>query len=272
LDVKAYIESGILEEVVLGLSSEQEQQEVSCMSKIYPEIREELNRLEAALESYVLVHQVQPPKEMRARVLQAVADLPKDNSKDETKVISMTPPVEEKNPRMMWLAAASIALLLVSAFVFMSQRGEIQNIKDQLAGLILERDAATDSLSNSTVKIDNLNGELAILKHPANQLVTMKGVEGSPNALATIVWNRESNEVHLQVNNLTTPPEGMQYQLWAIADGVPVDMGVFDISTTDSALQKMTSMPNAQAFAVTLEIAGGVESPTLEQMVVIGNV
>ena len=42
VDVKAYIESGILESYVLGFASEQEVQEVRCLSHIYPEIAEEL--------------------------------------------------------------------------------------------------------------------------------------------------------------------------------------------------------------------------------------
>ena len=65
-------------------------------------------------------------------------------------------------------------------------------------------------------------------------------------------------------------PQGMQYQLWAIVDGKPVDAGVFDVAT--SGLLKMKTLDGAVAFAVTIEPRGGRPSPTLETMQVIGNV
>jgi hypothetical protein len=52
MNIQAYIESGILEEYVLGTVSPQEKQEVECMASIYPEIQQELQILETALEKY----------------------------------------------------------------------------------------------------------------------------------------------------------------------------------------------------------------------------
>ena len=48
MNTQAYIESGILEEYALGVVSPQEKQEVECLSKIYPEVKAELIRLEAS--------------------------------------------------------------------------------------------------------------------------------------------------------------------------------------------------------------------------------
>ncbi|MNG37643.1 Anti-sigma-K factor rskA [compost metagenome] len=64
-----------------------------------------------------------------------------------------------------------------------------------------------------------------------------------------------------------------QYQLWALVDGKPVDLGVFD-AKADSAhiLLKMKEINGAQAFAVTLEKRGGSATPTMTQMIVMGGV
>ncbi|MDQ0065658.1 anti-sigma factor [Chryseobacterium lathyri] len=53
-------------------------------------------------------------------------------------------------------------------------------------------------------------------------------------------------------------PEGMQYQLWAIADGKPVSAGVY----TEEKNSKNSSchIPKAQAFAITLEKQNGSET------------
>ena len=75
-------------------------------------------------------------------------------------------------------------------------------------------------------------------------------------SVATVYWSKKSAEVYLLVNSLPKPASDQQYQLWAIVDGKPVSAGVFDMNQADSML-KMTNMPTAQAFAVTLEKAGG---------------
>jgi anti-sigma-K factor RskA len=49
-------------------------------------------------------------------------------------------------------------------------------------------------------------------------------------------------------------------------------MGVFDAVVDTSKLQEVSYVENAQAYAVTLEPRGGSETPTLEQMYVIGEI
>jgi hypothetical protein len=60
--------------------------------------------------------------------------------------------------------------------------------------------------------------------------------------------------VYLSSVKLPVAPEGKQYQLWAIVDGKPVDAGLLDNPET---FEKMKSLGNAQAFAISLEAKGG---------------
>ena len=78
----------------------------------------------------------------------------------------------------------------------------------------------------------------------------------------------------MDITNLPSPAADKQYQLWAIVDGAPVDMGVFDLASaeTDTTFQNVPFIENPQAFAVTLEPKGGSTNPTLDQMYVVGNV
>ena len=64
-------------------------------------------------------------------------------------------------------------------------------------------------------------------------------------------------------------PSGKQYQLWAIVDGKPVDAGLI---TDCIGLCKMKRIDRAQAFAITLEKAGGSPTPTLTEMYVFGKI
>ena len=72
--------------------------------------------------------------------------------------------------------------------------------------------------------------------------------------------------------NLPSVPEGMQYQLWAIIDGKPVDAGMISTEKGIYHIQKMKSFGRAEAFAITLEKAGGSPTPTMDQMYVIAKI
>ena len=112
---------------------------------------------------------------------------------------------------------------------------------------------------------------LAVLRDPNTATFVMKGIEGrDPNYRANIYWNSTTETVYLDIKSLPEAPSGKQYQLWALKDGAPIDMGVFNALDTKEKLLEMGSVPGADAFAVTLENAGGVASPTLEEMYVYG--
>ena len=100
-------------------------------------------------------------------------------------------------------------------------------------------------------------------------VIAMKGQAINPSGLSTIYWDTQTKDVYLLVNSLPQPASDKQYQLWAIVDGKPVDAGVFDMKDADG-LVKMKNIPQAQAFAITLEKKGGSASPTLAAMYVMG--
>ena len=61
MDIKAYIESGILEQYVIGTLSAAEMAEVERNIKLYPEIANEIKAIEITLEAYAR-HQGVAPK------------------------------------------------------------------------------------------------------------------------------------------------------------------------------------------------------------------
>lgn len=130
------------------------------------------------------------------------------------------------------------------------------------------------SIGIFALKIHNIykktEASMEIMSNPSFARIIMKGTENSPEALASVYWNQSSQEVYLSIQNLKTLTPEQQYQLWAIVDGKPVDMGVFD-SGHPIGLIKMRNVGKAAAFAVTIEPRGGKSSPTLETMQVLGN-
>jgi anti-sigma-K factor RskA len=65
----------------------------------------------------------------------------------------------------------------------------------------------------------------------------------------------------MMINNLPQPASDKQYQLWALINNKPEDLGVFEVKQ-QKLLVKMRNVRNAQVFAVTLEPRGGSPTPT----------
>jgi anti-sigma-K factor RskA len=261
INIKEYIESGVLEDYLSGNVSEQERREVECLSKIYPEIRTELNQLGEVIERHAFAHRVAPPAALKDKIMAQLEfsdELPnnaqisqsEESEVDETPVIALN----SRQPSFQWgwVAAASVAALIGSA-VYFNSRVEI------LTGTVAQQ---ADELKQKTELIANIN-------NADNQFVTLKGVEKSPNSAVRVVWNPKTQEVQLNVLSLPVPDAAKQYQLWALVEGKPVDLGVFDVN---NAIQKMKAIPKAEAFAVTLEKKGGSPTPHLEDLYVMGKV
>ncbi|RZJ82971.1 MAG: anti-sigma factor [Chryseobacterium sp.] len=99
--------------------------------------------------------------------------------------------------------------------------------------------------------------------------ISLPGVQGKEQNLATLFWDKNTKDVYVMPAKLAPAPANKQYQLWALVDGVPVDAGVISCAAD---LCKLKAIPRAQAFAITLEEAGGSPTPNLDQLYVMGKV
>lgn len=57
---KEFIDSGILEQYILGACSDEETKEVLQMLELYPEVKEEMEAIELSLEAYSLQNTIEP--------------------------------------------------------------------------------------------------------------------------------------------------------------------------------------------------------------------
>ncbi|GAB3336796.1 hypothetical protein GCM10027299_47160 [Larkinella ripae] len=291
MNTKEYIESGILEEYVLGTVSPQEKREVECMSSIYPEIRQELDTLSTALEQYAQTLRREPPADVKQWLLKELefgavpveeevttpkADLTIPETADEATVrpLFLEKEVDYTNSRptyrVTWLVAASLGLLvLVFAYFLYSQ---LQGSQQTLGELRASNQQLSEEVRILRAQQSQSDQTLAILKEPGTRVIRLNATDSTTTNLATVYWNASTGQVNLEIDSLVRPPETQQYQLWAIVDGKPVDAGVFDMGESDRIVQQAKKFQRADAFAITLERRGGSPTPTLSAMVVVGNV
>ena len=71
-EIKAYIESGVLELYVLGDMSAEENAEVEAMASKHPDVKAELEDIERSIQMYADAHAIEPADELRDRVLNSL--------------------------------------------------------------------------------------------------------------------------------------------------------------------------------------------------------
>ena len=276
MNVNEYISSGILEEYVLGVVSDQERREVQCLSKIYPEIELELRKLEESMGSYLGLYAKEPPVSLKNKIFAQMdfsSPLEENKTTEQTQFIAQTPvsvvPEVEKEVQVIQFTPAWSKVSVAASILLAIGLGwAVFNMKQ-----IIETNGQLSNQVSILEKVTDQNSDLlAMYQNPQNKVVRLAGVEKSPESSVVVFWNQQNNEVALVVDNLPKPEAGKQYQLWTIVDGKPVDMGMLDQEFGSKILQMKGAAGNVAAFAITLEKEGGSPVPTLEQMYVVGNV
>jgi len=274
VDIKEYIASGIIESYALGFSSDQERREVECMSSIYPEIKAELERTQIALEAYAESISVAPPVELKNRVLEAIKGVSQDIPMNVVKP-SVEKAQEAKVIRMSGMAklsiAASVAVILTLSFLYVKQLNSSSQMSETMTAMEAEKSDLTNQLATLEASLSENSEMNAFIMHSQTNELVLAGTELSPESKVRIYYNTAVSQAVLVSDFLPTPEAGKQYQLWAIADGKPVDLGMLDKTTNVS--NKINVAPKGvQAFAITLEKDGGNPTPTMDQMYVVGAV
>lgn len=274
LNIGEYIESGVLEIYVLGMISAEERAEVEAMADEHPEVRAAIRELEEALGDLAIAESVKPPPSWKEDILSNAFAAVDGKEKPVVKALPREPityKTQESKSNFGFLAVAATVVLLVSLGINFKMYQNLQNLKAELYDTEMRVAELENDNQVMVANFKDVEQNLAVLRDPNTATFVMKGIEGrDPNYRANIYWNSTTETVYLDVKSLPNAPSGKQYQLWALKDGKPIDMGVFDALDTENTLREMGSVPGADAFAVTLEKAGGVASPTLEEMYVYG--
>ncbi|SMC34088.1 anti-sigma factor [Moheibacter sediminis] len=267
MDIQSYISSGVIEQYALGNLPKEEASILECVMKNNAEVAAAVFEAQKVLEELSLVQKVEPPVKLKSQIF---AKLNFEKPLNETSTTESISTVEREikpkkeisisRPKSNYgwsMAAASVVLMIGLGWSIYENNSKV----DKIIALAKNNSELEDKLN----KVQQQN-EIIV----NSQLIDLKGVESKPGMLASVYWDNSKN-VYLSLKNLPQAPAGKQYQLWAIVDGKPVDAGVYDQNNPEK-LQKMKSIENAQAFAITLENEGGSSTPTMDQMFVIGEI
>jgi anti-sigma-K factor RskA len=265
VNTQEYISSGIIEAYVLGIASAEERADVEKNMRQHSEIRKAVNEFEMQLEKKALQNAVPVPSSVRKNIFDSI-DFTEPVRTEKPKVVSI-----QKRSSAGWkfLAAASVILFVVSAALNVYFYSSYKNAQISYKNLLAEQSNLQARVDVMQTKLSIFDSSVQMMKDPAMAVIKMPGVQGKETNMATVYWNTTNKDVYVLQNTMPKAPQGMQYQLWAIVDGKPVDAGMIGEC---EALCKMKNIPRAEAFAVTLEKAGGSPSPNLSALYVMGKV
>tara|TARA_R110002049_G_scaffold273961_2_gene451891 strand:- start:1794 stop:2588 length:795 start_codon:yes stop_codon:yes gene_type:complete len=258
MDIKAYIESGILELYVAGQLSETENQEIHSLLQQYPELLQEVLDIESAVVK--LTAAVSPG----AKGFDTIKNQLNAN---DTKVVELQP---RQTHWMSYAGWAASIVLAAGLFWTFNQKTELEQ---QIQTAEIENQYLETQIEDARTDLAATKNLLNVIRDKDIIAVPLGGQGDYAASFAKVYWNKADNTIYLDGEGLPNAPEGKVWQVWSLTLNplTPTSLGTIEDFNTDA--NKIFTIANAnesQAFGITLEPEGGSESPTMEQLYTLG--
>lgn len=264
MDIFTYIDSGILELYVAGALSEQENEAVYALMTKHPEVLQEVLDIEAAVIKLTAATAGPDTAQLYPTIKNKVIH-DSDAVAKETKVV----------PMFNWVTYAGwAATIIVGAALFWSLN-QNRKLESSLSTSEIENASLEEQIANSQTDLAASKNLLNILRDKNIISIPLEGQGEFANTYAKVYWNKKENSIYLDAQGLPAAPEGKVYQVWSLKLDplTPTSLGTIDDFNADT--NKVFAIANtneSEAFGITLEPAGGSDTPTMEQLYTLGAV
>lgn len=258
MDINNYINSGILELYVYGALSAEESAEVTRILKQYPEVLKEVEEIEKSLMSLSAAVAPQNPEYLISSI--------KEKLSQRNKVY----PIARKSNWPAYIGWAASVLLLVGLFYMFNKNNEL---RESLQAMQADQVRLESEIAGAKDDAQKTRELLSVLRDRNILKIPLPGQEIAPEAYATAYWDQETNTTYIDARDLPTPPPGMVYQVWSLElqPLTPTSIGLLeDFEEDQNKIFALENVNASQAFGITLEPAGGSDSPTMEQLYALG--
>ena len=255
-----FLQTGLLEQFVLGLTDEEETAVVKQYAQTYPDVQAEIEQMREALDEYARQYAVMPPEELKSRVMKGVDEAEQQADRSDNQP---GPSGTGTN----WLGVVMlISVIALAAFFYQGK-----NTAEQQLSSLETRYAALQEACDEDKAAAQQQGQIyATLNHEATVPVRLEATGLQPDAHAVAYLNTFEKKAYINAAMLPEPPTGKTYQLWADVHGEMINMGILDHKS--AGLQAVTYIDEAESLNVTIEPQGGSEAPTVAFLIVNGEV
>jgi len=254
------ITSGKIELYVCGSLPTDETQEVEEAIALYPQVKTEVERIEATLIN--LAEAISPTLSalVWTYILESIRKVRTLDSGSRTNWAAITG----------WAAA----ILFLAGIFWMLK--ENNNLQDNVQVTTTENVILKEKVTTTESDLAAANEVLTILRSKEYNTYTLPGNQAvAPEAFAKVYYNRTEKIAYIDSKGLPPAPNGKVYQVWSlIMDPLtPTSVGLLsDVAVIEGGIYKFENIPDPEAFGITLEPEGGSETPTLNQLYTLGMV
>lgn len=234
MDKERFLQSGLLEQYVLGLTTEEENAEVERYAALFPDVEEEIEMLRLAMRHYAE---------------EQIAQLElKSDKKIYTPAVSDAagmPPYTAPRNWTAWILAAGLFISAAMSFYFYQQhrhsRRQLVELRSDIKGL----------QKTYQQELQEVNTQLGFLLDNGTHYLHLHGTSLSPTSDVRVFWNENTKKAFLQVIYLPPVPQGKKYHIWAGLNGEMKHLALVHLS--EHAPQPIPCLPEANSLNITLE-------------------
>jgi anti-sigma-K factor RskA len=215
------------------------------------------------------VPRVNPPPALKQKILDQI------EARKKITALPVNPPrVDSALAWFPWALAACLAVLCVVSF---TKENKMQEKLDAQAKKLTDLNQLADSLKGQTEDLRVTVAKLSETNRLENLRIAMLNslLTEEPKAVAVSLWDNDRQSGVFLVQNLKPLAADRDYQLWVIDPkyATPVSAGVFQVDAQGYVRLEFKTdklIETANKFAVTEEPKGGLPTPTMKNMVLIG--
>ena len=261
MTVEEIIASGKLELYVCGSLPSEEVSEIEEAINAYPEVKKEVEEIETAL--VYLAETVAPPLSAMSwsAILESIQKV--RSLKDNTKKIN-------------WAAITgwAAAIVCIGGIFWMLQQNN--KLKDDIQITTIQNNEIKEKSNLNEGKLTQATELLTIIRAKDFKTVLLPGNDAvAPEAFTKVYFNESERLAYIDASGLPKAPPGKVYQVWSLKLDplTPTSIGLLRIvEENENNIFRFENIPDSEAFGITLEPAGGSETPTLSLLYTLGTI
>lgn len=256
-DIREFLESGLLEEYLLGTADVSTSRKVEEYIAQSQEVRRVWFEMQESLEIMALSLETKAPADLKRSVVEAVkSDIKPARDKQTARVAAI-----RRMNRM--VVAASVAAFLF-ATIAIAEWSSLGKYKRQVADLTERVGELETELEGQNKQFAQLETEFSVINNPKTQKVIINGNDNARGFVMVAYWNKAEEASLMQIVNQPELPDNQCFQLWADVHGEMINLGVIP---EEDGMIALDFKVDAESLNVTIEPEGGSEHPTVSRLV-----
>ncbi|TDX01816.1 anti-sigma factor [Dinghuibacter silviterrae] len=285
MTLEELISSGKLELYVAGVLSDREMSDIGILAVENPAVASEIEKIEKVMIEWLSPQEFQMPDTEKEKQIDEILGRIRKEPKIPLNGIppvsgnghhTAPAPVRPLHPKRQpqWAMAALVAGLVLTTGLTVWMAVRYARLAPEATALRTQYQDLANAQNQYQDQMTRMQTQVNLMRNILTRRIELSTVAGnkitSADNYMLVYWNPETKKLLLVDAHLPELSSQQQYQLWALYDGKPIDAGVFDPKDLQASSSFQKDIPNAQAFAVTVEPKGGSKTPTLSNLCMMG--